>query len=245
MTREAGATRPIDVIWQDVECGAYAADLKLWEELADQAHGRILDLGCGIGRVALHLARRGHSVTGLDSDSALLAAFSERIGELPADGALGDARQFELEAEFELTLGPMQLVQLFADKGERVACMRCVAAHLRPGGLAAFAIVEEMPDSEAGAAPLPDVREIDGWVYSSLPLDATIDAGSIVVRRLRQIVSPTGELEEEGNEIRLSTLAAEELEREAGEAGLRAAGRRAIPPTEDHVGSTVVLLEAP
>ncbi len=40
-------------IWHDAECGAYAADLALWEELAAAAGGPVLDLGCGTGRVAL------------------------------------------------------------------------------------------------------------------------------------------------------------------------------------------------
>jgi hypothetical protein len=83
---------------------------------------------------------------------------------------------------------------------------------------------------------------VDGWVYSSLPIEATVDSGSIRVRRLRQTVSPQGELEEELHEIRLQTLDAATLEGEAEEVGLRPAGRRAIPPTADHVGSTVVLL---
>jgi SAM-dependent methyltransferase len=232
-------------IWHDVECGAYAADLKLWEELADETEGPILDLGCGTGRVALHLARRGHRVVGLDSYASLLAAFDERAAGLAADAAFGDARGFELEDDFGLALAPMQLVQLFADEAERIGCLRCVARHLRPGGVAAFAIVEEMPTPSADLPPLPDVREVDGWVYSSLPVDAHAGSEAIVVRRLRQTVTPAGELSEAIDEIRLSTLAAGELEREAGKAGLRPAGRREIPPTDAHVGSTVVFLEAP
>ena len=41
--------RGADVIWHDTECGGYAADLPLWEEMADHAVGPILDLGCGTG----------------------------------------------------------------------------------------------------------------------------------------------------------------------------------------------------
>ena len=232
------------VVWHDVECGAYSADLGLWEALADEAEESILDLGCGTGRVALHLAKRGHRVVGLDANAALLAAFSERADGLTAQAELGDARGFELEGEFGLVFGPMQLVQLFADGGERVDCLRCVARHLRPGGVAAFAIVEEMPPPTADAPLLPDIREVDGWVYSSLPLDADIDAGAIVVRRLRQTVSPEGELRDEVDSIGLRLLSADMLEAEAAEAGLRPAGRREIPATDAHVGSTVVLLEA-
>ena len=56
------------VIWHDVECGAYDADLALWRELAAAAGGPILDVGAGTGRVALDLARHGHEVVALDSD---------------------------------------------------------------------------------------------------------------------------------------------------------------------------------
>lgn len=229
-------------IWHEVECGGYEADLELWEELADQAGGPILDLGCGSGRVALHLARRGHLVRGIDSDAGLVDALNGRAGELPASAELGDVRELDLKQEFGLVLAPMQLAQLL-DEDERMECLRCVTEHLRPGGLAAFAIVEEMPGAVDSSPPLPDVREIEGWVYSSLPLEAAVDDGEIVVRRSRQIVSPDGELSDAVNEVRLRMLSADRLEREAEEAGLRPAGRRAIPETDAHVGSTVVLLE--
>ncbi len=233
----------MSIVWHDVECGGYEADLGLWEELADVAGGAILDLGCGTGRVALHLGRRGHRVTGLDVDAALLDAFEERAAGLPVGTELGDARAFALGSEFGLALAPMQLLQLFAGAEERVGCLRCIAAHLRPAGRAALAIVEQMPAPEVGVAPLPDVREVDGWVYSSLPIDTRVDTDAILVRRLRQVVSPAGGLSDGIDEIRLQRLSAATLEREALEAGLTPAGRCEIPATEAHVGSTVVLLE--
>ncbi|HKB51618.1 MAG TPA: class I SAM-dependent methyltransferase, partial [Solirubrobacterales bacterium] len=203
----------------------------------------VLDLGCGSGRVALHLARRGHPISGLDIDPELVAAFGEQAVGLPAVAAVGDATHFELEAEFALVLVPMQLLQLFDGPESRLRCLRCVAAHLVAGGLAAFAIVESMPEPVDSAPPPPDTREVDGWVYSSLPIDARIGSGSIQVRRLRQTVSPKGELEEELYEVALRALDAITLEREARAVGLRPMGRRAIAPTDAHVGSTVVLVE--
>lgn len=229
------------VVWHDVECGAYEADLPLWEELAGDTDGRVLDLGCGTGRVALHLALRGHLVTALDAELAFMEALEKRVGGLPVTGIKGDARSFELGAEFDLALAPMQLVQLFADASERERCLDCVAAHLAPGGVAAFAIVEGIPDPVNGPPPLPDTREVDGWVYSSLPIEARIDAGVLRARRLRQTVSPDGELSEELDEILLTMLDRPTLEREAEAAGLQPAGVRVVPPSADHVGSTVVL----
>jgi SAM-dependent methyltransferase len=240
----------VSVIWHDVECGAYEADLPVWHELAEGSGGPILDLGCGTGRVALHLARRDHRVLGLDLEPAFVAELNRRAGSLPAEARVGDARDFELGTEFGLALAPMQLIQLFTDASSRIACLSCAGAHLRPGGVIGCAIVERMvgganpaPDEATTDGVIPDAREIDGWVYSSLPLEARVGTEEIVVRRLRQTVSPTGELDEEDDEIRLCVVSAEDLEREGATAGLRPLERRAIPPTEEHVGSTLVLLQ--
>ena len=231
------------VIWHDAENGAYSGDLALWEELAAAAGGPILDLGCGTGRVALHLARRGHPTVGLDLDPELIAALEHRAEGLSLRGVVGDARSFELDEVLALVLAPMQLAQLLPDSAERTESLRCIASHLRPGGRVALSIVEGLPEAAEGPPPLPDVREVDGWVYSSLPLDAVDIGPEIVIQRLRQTVSPDGELSEEENEIRIRTLGAEELEDEGLAAGLKPLPRRRIAPTDLHVGSTVVVLE--
>lgn len=231
-------------IWHDVECGAYGADLPLWEELATATGGgRVLDLGCGTGRVSLHLARRGHEVIGLDVDPDLIAVLDERGAGLPLETVLADARDFRLGADVALALAPMQTLQLLDDAEDRVACLRCVASHLPAGGRFAAAILEEMPEPDDSPPPLPDVREIGGWVYSSLAVEAAVGSGEIYVRRIRQTVSPAGELSEEPNEVRIATFPAAQLEAEALAAGLLPHARRPIPPTDIHVGSTVVVLE--
>jgi SAM-dependent methyltransferase len=229
-------------IWHDVECGSYTADLALWEELSSQAGGAVLDLGCGTGRVAIHLAKRGFDVVGLDVDPDLVAALAERAEGLPLRPLLADAGGFELDTDVVLALAPMQLIQLLPGSAERLECLGCVAAHLVPGGRIALAIVERLPEPDGDAPPLPDVREVEGWVYSSLPVDCAESDGEIAIRRLRQTVSPAGALSEESNEIRIRALAAEQLEREGEEVGLAALGRHTIPPTDLHVGSTVVVL---
>jgi SAM-dependent methyltransferase len=230
------------VIWHDVECGAYAADLPLWEEFADGAEGPILDLGCGLGRVALHLGRRGHDVVALDADLELVATLADRADGLPVQPLLADARAFELDTDIALALAPMQLMQLLPGREGRLECLACISAHLLPGGRIALAIVEELPAASAGVRPLPDVREVDDWVYSSLPLETEVVGAEIAIRRLRQTVSPSGVLSEEENEVRICRLSAELLEAEAAELGLKPLARRQTPATDLHVGSTVVVL---
>jgi SAM-dependent methyltransferase len=229
-------------IWHDVECGAYAADLRVWEKLADRCGDPVLELGAGTGRLAIHLARRGHRVIGLDHDEELIAAQRERAAGLPVTPLLADARGFELPEPVALALAPMQFLQMLADRAERLACLDSVAAQLLPGGRVAAAMVEGMPEPEEGEPLLPDVREVDGWVYSSLPLEAAVGPEHIHVRRLRQRVSPSGELTDTPDEVTICTLSADQLEAEAAEVGLVPIERLYIDATADHVGSTVVVL---
>lgn len=234
------------VIWHDVECGGYGADLPIWRRLAEESGGPVLEIGCGTGRVALDLAKQGHAVTGIDSDPSLVAAFRERARtrRLQVATALADARTLELRPTFALVAAPMQMIQLLIP-AEREQALSALARCLGPGGRLAISIVEGVPEGGGGTAqPLPDVAEVDGWVYSSLPLEITDEGAAMRVTRLRQVVSPAGDLTEAVDETRLAVLDADRLEREGGDAGLRPVHRYEVPDTEAHVGSVVVCLEA-
>lgn len=61
------------------------ADVELVLELAGQTGGRVLELGCGAGRLLLPLARAGFEVTGVDNSPAMLARARRHLaGEPPA-----------------------------------------------------------------------------------------------------------------------------------------------------------------
>lgn len=62
---------------EDVDGEARLADVLL------PRGGRVLDLGSGIGRVADALRRRGHDVTAVEKDPALVAISRERFPEVP------------------------------------------------------------------------------------------------------------------------------------------------------------------
>ena len=70
------------VIWHDVECGGYRADLPLWARAGGRVRaGRSSTWAAGTGRVALHLATAGHTVSAVDIDRPLIDALRRRAAE--------------------------------------------------------------------------------------------------------------------------------------------------------------------
>jgi SAM-dependent methyltransferase len=236
------------VLWHDLECGAYDADLPLWRELAAGAGGAVLEVGAGTGRVALDLAARGHPVTALDRDGELLAELSRRAAGLSVTTVQADAREFALEHGFSLCVVPMQTIQLLGGPDGRAAFLRCARAHLGPGALLAAAVAASLEDFAPGAdggLPLPDIREQDGWVYCSQPVGMRVRDGATVIERLRQTVAPDGTRSEQADEVRLDRLDTAGLAAEAAALGYRRLPPRRIQPTAEHVASDVALLRAP
>jgi len=226
-------------IWHDVECSAYAADLPAWRRLASAAQGPVLELGAGTGRVALDLERAGSEVVAVERDPDLAAALAERAGQT-LEVVVADALALDLDRDFALVLAPMQLLQIIGGQAERARTLDAVARHLRTDGVVAAAIVESAPDGDVDAGDiLPDVREVQGWVYSSLPVALRADAAAFEATRVRQRVSPRGELAEWTHVDRLERLSAEELDSEAARAGLVPRDRIAIPGDDAFVGSTI------
>lgn len=233
------------VVWHDVECGGYAADLPLWRALAREADGPVLDLGAGTGRVALDLAVTGHEVTALDADPAVLDELARRAQErgLAVDCVHADARSLASIGRFALIIAPMQFVQILGGASGRAEMLARVVASLAAGGTfaAAVADLDEAVAAEDAEPPLPDVGERRGWIYSSLPLDIRPEPGGVAVEWLRQKVSPAGQLTEERHTQILDSLDPDEFEREAAAHGLRPEGRHEVSQTTAYIGSTVIV----
>jgi SAM-dependent methyltransferase len=235
----------VTVVWHDLECGGYDADLALWRELAAAHPGPVLDIGAGTGRTAIMLARAGFAVTALDRDPELLEELGRRSAGLGVERVLADARDFSLGRRFSLILVPMQTIQLLGGAAGRARFLACARDHLDAGAVIAAALTDELElfeVPEGSPAPLPDVCEIGGVVYSSRPTAVRPDGQTFVLERRREVVSAGGTLTSELDTIHLDRLDAAELEQEAVALGLVCAGRAVIAPTRDHVGSVVVML---
>jgi SAM-dependent methyltransferase len=237
----------LDVLWHDLECGAYGEDLPLWRALAGEAGGSVLDVGAGTGRVALDLAAGGVAVVALDADASLLATLEHRAAGLPVETLVADAREFATGRRFALVIVPMQTLQLLGGPSGRAAFLRRTLDHLEPGGLLAAALADAVDcfDAEHDVPPPPDACEIDGVRYASHLLAVEDEGGRAAIHRLREIVGPDERYQSQDVVVRLDRVSAHEVAIEAAELGFVGEPNRFIAPTEEYLGSTVVVLRAP
>lgn len=115
----------------------------------------ILDVGCGSGDLAVHLAKLGHQVVGIDFVDAAIAHAQEKIKSLPPETArllnfqVADALQPSLlQRKFGSVVDSGFLHVLDEDQSSRFICDLALA--LRPGGryyLLAFATEFPMPNT--------------------------------------------------------------------------------------------------
>lgn len=114
-------------------------DIPLMVQYAQQANGRVLELGCGSGRLLFPLAQAGAEITGIDLSAAMLAQAQARLAAAPT--AVGqrirlhpmDMTQLALDGRFGLIIIPYNTL-MHLDSAQLAATLKKAAAHLLPGG---------------------------------------------------------------------------------------------------------------
>lgn len=139
----------------DLSYGDYLDDVDFFKNLANAVEGPLLELGVGSGRVALPLAEAGYAVYGLDNSAAMLAVLQRRLASARLKGSVeavaGDMRAFDLGRRFGLIFVAADTFQHLLTTADQSACLKCVAAHLAPGGL--FSLSVRSPASVAWEEP--------------------------------------------------------------------------------------------
>lgn len=94
---------------------------------------RVLDAGCGTGRVGIELARRGTLVTGIDADAEMLGVARQRAPGL--DWRLGDLSCVALPAGAFDVIVMAGNVMIFVQPGTEAAVVANLAPALAPRGV--------------------------------------------------------------------------------------------------------------
>ena len=184
----------------------------LVETLGLGAGERVLDVGCGPGRHALALARRGIDVVGVDlsEDFITLARDAAAADELPARFEVGDVRDLAYDADFDAVLCLCQGgFGLLGGRDEARAFER-IAAAVRPGGrlaLTAFSAAFAVRFLEEGE---------------------TFDPANGVLHERSTVRNEDGK--EEVFDLWTTCFTARELDLLAGRAGLDVVGVHGVTP---------------
>lgn len=106
--------------------------------LVDETPGaRVLDVGCGTGRLALGLASAGHAVTGIDPSSTSLVAARTKPGAERVTWIHGTV-QSAPERAFDVAVMTGHVSQFLLSKDEWTGALRALWRALVPGGRLAF-----------------------------------------------------------------------------------------------------------
>jgi SAM-dependent methyltransferase len=119
---------------------------------------RILELGCGTGAHAEHLARMGYTVHGVDMSEAMLARAEMRKATLPPEIAarlsygLGDVRTVRIGEIYDAVISLFHVMSYQTTNTDLEAAFETASVHLQPGGLFLFdfwygpAVLTQLPE---------------------------------------------------------------------------------------------------
>jgi SAM-dependent methyltransferase len=146
-------------------------DVPFWRNLAVNAGGPVLELGCGTGRIALPLGRAGAHVVGIDRSDAMLARARKRVrrarisgridlvrGDIrhlpfvsslkPVRRSTGRAKADGLRPRFPLVMAPYGVLQSLLRERDLAATLKSVHDVLEPGGTFGLELVADLPSWE-------------------------------------------------------------------------------------------------
>ncbi len=123
----------------DAENSDKTDDLAMYSKLAAETTGGILDIGCGAGRVLIHLAQAGYKAHGIDNDHAMLSRLQDKLELLPAlqervSFLRADAAKHIWSREFGLILLTYNLLMHFHELDGQIALLRNLRACLAAEG---------------------------------------------------------------------------------------------------------------
>ncbi len=163
----------------------------LVEELRLRRGATILDVGCGTGRHAVELARRGHTVTGVDLSSGMLAEAkkSAKRARVSVTWVHANATSMQTHQQFDAVIclceGAFGLLGRGDDALEQpLAILRGVAKALKPGARCLFTVLNGYRMARAHSQP-----DVEKDVFDPLTLSEVSDA--LTLSQVPECCDPT------------------------------------------------------
>jgi len=126
-------------------------DVPFWRGIAAAQEGRVLELGCGTGRILIPTARAGAHVVGIDRSPAMLARGRARLKRLQGEGSAalvrGDIRSLPFRGRpgFSLVMAPYGILQSLTRERDLRETLSSVHRVLHRGGVFGIDLVPDLP----------------------------------------------------------------------------------------------------
>jgi SAM-dependent methyltransferase len=121
--------------------------------------GRVLEFAIGTGRVAVPLAARGVSVTGIELSQPMVDQLRTKVDEATVPVVMGDMATATAPGAFSLVYLVFNTIANLLSQPEQVRCFRNAARHLMPGGC--FVVELWVPELRK----LPPGQKATVWHY--------------------------------------------------------------------------------
>ncbi|MBN1285946.1 MAG: class I SAM-dependent methyltransferase [Anaerolineae bacterium] len=182
------------VRFYDAENQDLTEDLALYGELLDETGGPVLDVGCGTGRVAFHLAQmQAARVVGLDISGAMLERARARLQQRhtlagQVEFLEADITTFESDERFGLVVFAYNGFMHLRRQSDQLAALRRMAAALRDDGR----LVIDLPNAARAYAAPDEIGLVFERTFTDSQTGSTVMQHSISqIERTRQMLVVT------------------------------------------------------
>lgn len=164
------------------------ADVPFYMGVLPSPEARILELGCGTGRVLLTLAEKCGYIHGLDLSEAMVAVCRRKltaagISPTKAQVAVQDITDFALHQTFDVIIAPYRVLQNLETDAAVIGLFRCIRQHLAPGGSCILNVFRPYADPETLRREWCTEQETLEW-------EVAVEGGRVTCHDRRQRMDP-------------------------------------------------------
>ena len=104
----------------------------------------LLELGCGTGLHAVHFAKKGYQLTGIDQSKDMISRAEERRNNLPDSIAnllkfdVGDIRTYSIDKQFDVAMSLFHVISYQITNSDLLRSFNTAQKHLKSGGIFIF-----------------------------------------------------------------------------------------------------------
>jgi len=174
-----------DHIYTDEEIG----DRDFYVDLAIDADGPVLELGCGTGRLYLAMLDAGVDADGLDASREMLERLEAKAADRDLDPTVwqGDMREFDADREYALITIPFRSFLHLQSIEDQLAALESAREHLRHGGRLALNVFIPSHEMMAEGSIVEETFELDGHTYRQHDESETVDPVAPIIRTEREL----------------------------------------------------------